>query len=182
MIIKFEEFINELNYGSYREPKTYDVLNDEETSKFFTSFSDEYDKKLVYEFNRWLRIHKEDYMILYHGTSENNSIMDNGILTTNQKRGKNFQSSFGYVYLSVYPSLAKTFGELGYPYDKVVVYSVVIKIKELKPDIDQLNNKRQYDFPDIGNTLADSLIYGSGARIKRSVKPYEINLHKYTEK
>lgn len=177
MIKKFDEFINE---GSYREPKTYDVLDDEETSKFFTSFNGEYNKKLVDEFNRWLRRHKEDYIRLYHGTSENNPIMDKGILTTYPKRKKSFQSEYGYVYLSVYPSSAKTFGELSYPHDKVVVYSVVIKIKELKPDIDQLNNKRIYDedLSKLRNTLADSLIYGSGARVKRSIKPYEINLHK----
>ena len=169
MIKKFDEFINELYYGGYREPKTYDLLDDEETSKFFTSFNDEYNEKLVDELNRWLRRHKEDYIRLY-----------NGILTTHPKRKKSLQSSFGYVYLSVYPSLAKTFGELSYPHDKIVVYSVVIKIKELKPDIDQLNNKRIYDedLSKLRNTLADSLIYGSSARVKRSIKPYEINLHK----
>lgn len=178
MIKKFDEFINELYYGSYREPKTYDVLDDEETSKFFTSFNGEYNEKLVDEFNRWLRRHKKDYIRLYHGTSENIPIMDKGILTTSLKRKKSFQSECGYVYLSVYPSSAKTFGELSYPNSKVVVYSVVIQIKELKPDTDQLNNKRRDGFPEVGNTLADSLIYGSGARVKRSIKPYEINLHK----
>ena len=180
MIKKFDEFINELYYDGYREPKIYDVLDDEETSKFFTSFNGEYNEKLVDEFNRWLRRHKEDYIRLYHGTSEKNPIMDKGILTTSLKRKKSFQSECGYVYLSVYPDFAKTFGEFGYPYDKVVVYSVVIKIKELKPDTDQLNNKRVYDedLSKLRNTLADSLIYGSGARVKRSIKPYEINLHK----
>ena len=76
--------------------------------------------------------------------------------------------------------MAKTFSEIGNPYDEASVYSVVIKIKELKPDTDQLRNKRLWDkdFLEMGNTLADSLIYGSGARVKRNIEPYEISLHK----
>jgi hypothetical protein len=57
-------------------------------------------------------------------------------LPTSAKRRNSYQSTSGYVYLSVWPSLARTFGELGNPYDDVVVYAVDIKVKELKPDLD----------------------------------------------
>lgn len=183
MIKKFEEFINEL-YDSnvVNGRKVFDLLEDEETSKFFTSFNGdgEYDRKLVSEFNRWLRRHKEDYVRLYHGTSSKHDILGQGILKTTKRRRNSVQSESGFVYLSVYPNMAKTFSEIGNPYDEASVYSVVIKIKELKPDTDQLRNKRLWDkdFLEMGNTLADSLIYGSGARVKRNIEPYEISLHK----
>ena len=181
MIKKFDEFINEL-YDSnvVNGRKVFDLLEDEETSKFFTLFTSEYDRKLVSEFNRWLRRHKEDYVRLYHGTSSKHDILGQGILKTTKRMRNSVQSESGFVYLSVYPNTAKTFGELSYPYDEASVYSVVIKIKELKPDTDQLRNKRLWgkDFLELGNTLADSLIYGSGARVKRNIEPYEISLHK----
>ena len=59
---------------------------------------------------------------------------------------------------------------------KRIVKCIIVKIKELKPDINQLNNKRRYFDFEIGNSLAESLIFGHGARIKRSIKPYEIRL------
>ena len=71
---------------------------------------------------------------------------------------------------------------MGYPYDTVVVYAVDVKIKELRPDTDQLYNKRMYmtgDNGEIGNSLADSLIFGHGARIKRALKPWEIKMTDY---
>lgn len=181
MIKKFGEFINELN--SYKEPNVFEISKDEEISVFFENDMF-YDRKLVDDFNKWLRKHREDYLRLYHGTGSRHKILEKGILTTTIKRRTSYQSENGYVYLSIYPDSAKTFGELGNPYDKVIVYSVDLKIKELKPDIDQLKNKRFYnkDLSEMGNTLAESLIYGHAARVKRSIKPYEINLHKYNEK
>jgi hypothetical protein len=62
--------------------------------------------------------------------------MHQGLLPTSAKRRNSYQSTSVYVYLSVWPSLARTFGELGNPYDDVVVYAVDIKVKELKPDLD----------------------------------------------
>ena len=125
--------------------------------------------------NKWLRSHKDTTVRLYHGTGAGRPIMHQGLLPTSAKRRNSYQSTSGYVYLRVWPSLARTFGELGNPYDDVVVYAVDIKVKELKPDLDQLFNKRAtgaYDYA--GNTLADSLIIGHGARVRRKIWPYEI--------
>ena len=108
--------------------------------------------------------------------------MHEGLLRTTSRRRNSAQSESGYVYLSIYPSSAKTFGEIAYPRDEVIVYAVDIKIKELKPDKDQLVNKRrwgygQFDF--LGDSLAESLIFGHGARVRRDIRPYEIKKTDY---
>ena len=181
-MITYREYCKRLN--EYRScdsdvvngHRVYDLLNDKDTEKYFASYSEGYGKELVGEFNKWLKTHKEDYVRLYHGTGARHDILGKGILKTTMRRRNSIQSESGYVYLTVYPDTARTFGELGNPYDKVKVYSVVVKIKELKPDTDQLKNKRLWnaDMSELGDTLADSLIYGSGARVKRNIMPYEI--------
>ena len=106
--------------------------------------------------------------------------MSQGILKTTSRRRNSAQSTSGFVYLSLYPDSARTFGELAYPKQDVLVYSVDIKIKELKPDSDQLRNKRLWDAEcKIGDTLADSLIFGHGARVARNIYPYEIGVTEY---
>jgi len=101
--------------------------------------------------------------------------MDQGIKRTKNSTKRSLQSETGYVYLSVYPNMAKTFGEVGYAGKKACVYQVFVKIKDLKPDHDQLRNKRYWSKdPSIGNRLIDSLLYGHGARVKRDILPYEI--------
>ena len=127
------------------------------------------------EFKKALRKNKgEDYVLMYHGTSCENPIMEQGLKRTKNSTKKSLQSQTGYVYLTVYPSMAKTFAEMAYPYEDVCVYQVFVKVKDLKPDSDQLKNKRMWGEKPIGNTLSDSLIHGRGARLKRDVMPYEI--------
>ena len=84
----------------------------------------------------WLREHKDDYVRLYHGTSISYDIPYQGLLPTSARRRKSYQSESGYVYLSVWPSLARTFGEIGNPYSETVVYAVDIKVSDLRPDTD----------------------------------------------
>ena len=134
-------------------------------------------QKDVDDFNRWLQQHKNEYVRLYHSTSERNNISDEGIKKTSSKNRKSYQSQSGYVYLSRYPNMARSFGEINNMSD-VQVYAVDIKIKDLLPDLDQLNNQRAAG-KEIGNTLAESLIYGGGARIKRDIMPYEISSTRY---
>ncbi len=134
-------------------------------------------QKDVDDFNRWLQQHKNEYVRLYHGTSERNNISDEGIKKTSSKNRKSYQSQSGYVYLSRYPNMARSFGEINNMSD-TQVYAVDIKIKDLLPDLDQLNNQRAAG-KEIGNTLAESLIYGGGARIKRDIMPYEISSTRY---
>lgn len=150
--------------------KARDLFKDPETNQFFVD-------KNIDGFNRWLKEHSEDFVILYHGTGESIDVKNQGLLKTSKKRRRSYQSTSGYVYLSLYPSTARLFGEIAYPYDRSKVYAVTVKIKDLKPDTDQLANKRYYDedLAQMGNTLAESLIYASGARVKRNILPYEIS-------
>ena len=106
--------------------------------------------------------------------------MHQGMLKTTLHRRNSYQSASGYVYLSIWPSSARMFGELAYPKQDVTVYAVDVKIRELLPDLDQLRNKRLFgNFDNIGMTLADSLIFGHGARVRREIKPYEIHITSY---
>ena len=148
-----------------------DLFKDPSTNHFFVDGD-------VDGFNSWLDEHKEDFVRLYHGTGGNIDVANQGLLKTTKKRRRSYQSTPGYVYLSLYPSSARLFGELGYPYEKAKVHAVDIKIKELKPDLDQLANKRLYDddLSQLGDSLAESLIYGGGARVKRNILPDEISV------
>ena len=149
-----------------------------ETAKYM--FNDEPTEKDIKMMNRWLAQHRNEYVRLYHGTSVRVPVKDEGLLRTNNRRKRSYQSQMGFVYLSVYPQTARTFGEMAYPQDAVVVYAVDVKIKELMPDKDQLRNKRLWGRDEhIGDTLADSLIIGHGARVKRDIRPYEIHETEY---
>ncbi len=133
--------------------------------------------------NRWLKEHsckyKNEHVIMYHGTSAEHDIVNQGLQKTRAKTKKSLQSQIGYVCLSLYPESARTFGELAYPSKEISVYAVKVPLRELAIDSDQLHNKRMWgDYKDgeIKRTLADSLVYGSGARIKRDIQPYEVRL------
>ena len=142
-------------------------------------YNEEASQKQRLAFSKWLRQHREDYVRLYHGTDSNIPILRDGLKKTSTRTKKSMQSATGFVYLSIYPQSARTFGELAYPRKQVTVYAVDIKIKELLPDKDQLRNKRLYGQFDIDDTLADSLIFGHGARVKRNILPYELSATDY---
>ena len=171
---------NEVNVYDKFKPlnpweRVYDFHKDELFTHLFYGDFTERDKK---EFGKTLRNNKgEDYVLLYHGTTCNNTIESEGLKRTKESTKKSLQSQVGYVYLSVYPDMAKTFGKMAYPNEDICVYQVFIKIKDLKPDNDQLYNKRLWGgvkFSHIKNNLVDSLLYGHGARVKRDILPYEI--------
>ena len=142
-------------------------------------YNEEASQKQRLAFSKWLRQHREDYVRLYHGTDSDIPILKDGLKKTSTRTKKSMQSATGFVYLSIYPQSARTFGELAYPKKQVTVYAVDIKIKELLPDKDQLRNKRLYGQFDIDDTLADSLIFGHGARVKRNILPYELSATDY---
>jgi hypothetical protein len=120
----------------------------------------------------------ENTIRLYHGTSAQIPILEQGLKPTTARTAKSLQSSRGFVYLSVFPGMAQMFGEMAYPHRDIAVYAVDIPIRLLKPDKDQLNNQRSWARRDIGNTLAESLVYGHGARVKGRIFPYMISTHK----
>ena len=127
----------------------------------------------IKELNKWFKDNPTTLVRMYHGTSAEFDIGSQGLLPTSVNRRNSYQSGSGYVYLSIYPSSAQMFGELAYPQREIVVYQVDIPVYMLVPDKDQLNNKRQYE-PELKDSLADSILYGHGARVKGKIPPYFI--------
>ena len=154
--------------------KVYKMWGSNELTQFLDNLNP--DSKTISDFNKWLKEHKEDYIRLYHGTALSNDedIRKNGIKKTTSNRRKSYQSTSGFVYLSRFPDMAKTFGDMNNMSGKTIVYACDLKIKELKADLDQLNNKRSVGI-DSDNSLAASLLIGNGARIDRVIKNYEIS-------
>lgn len=130
--------------------------------------------------NQYLRENQDIYKmataIMYHGTAANVDIANQGILTSTRKTTGSLQSSSGFVCLSLYPKMALDFAKLHYPQQEVKVFAVEVLFRDLLPDSEQLFNKRMWSNDDnkIGRTLADSLVYGSGARVKRDIHPYQV--------
>jgi hypothetical protein len=127
----------------------------------------------IKQLNQWFKDNPATLVRLYHGTNADFDIETQGLLPTSMSRRNSYQSGSGYVYLSIYPSSAQMFGELAFPQREIVVYQVEIPVYMLVPDKDQLNNKRQYE-PAMKDTLADSILYGHGARVKGKIAPYFI--------
>lgn len=134
------------------------------------------DDPKIAELERWLKEHKNDFVRLYHGTSADHRVMEKGLLPTCHSRKHSLQSRNGYVSLSVYPGMAKQFGEMSYAYPKreIEVYAVTLCIKSLVADKDQLANQRQYAERHVKDTLAHSLVFGHGAQVKGKIEPYYI--------
>lgn len=152
---------------------TIDLLNHKEWRDLFFK---EPDEKKMKAFRKFLRDNKDKQVVLYHGTGSRNKVMEQGLLPTSHNRRRSMQSGSGYVYMSVHPGMARTFGEMGYPEDKVVVYAVTVPIHKLSPDKDQLRNKRLWDGYEGEDDLASSLVYGRGARFKGKIEPWRISV------
>lgn len=175
MIITFEEF--EYKYDKFQPlntwEKIYNFYKDEEFKHLFYNY--DVPEKDINKFKTFLNINKEHYALMYHGTDSKIPIMDEGLKKTSLKTKKSYQSEVGYVYLSVFPEMAKKFGKMAYPDAKnIQVYQVFVKIKDMKPDKDQLRNKRIFSNMSVGDSLAESLIYGHGCRIASNIEPYKI--------
>lgn len=142
-------------------------------------------EKLHKGFRQFLFANKDKSIRLYHGTSVKHDVADQGLLPTSRRRRLSLQSGSGYVYLSYDPMRALSFASAGYPTDKtLVIYAVEVPIRDLKPDGDQLRNKRMWSdgHSAIGNSLADSFIYGGGARVRGTIWPYQVSLYGYFDR
>ncbi len=159
---------------------TLELIKDEDWKDVF--YADNLSPERVKAFKSFLSMYNNIYLDnlirLYHGTSAKHNILEEGLKPTCNSRKKSMQSTNGYVYLSIFPNMAKTFGEMAYPQEKVNVYSVDIHVRYLKADLDQLRNKRYWAKKEVGNSLAESLIFGHGARVKGKIEPYKIKLLK----
>jgi hypothetical protein len=152
--------------------KTYDFHKDERFKHLF--YGENFSEKEFKEFSKFLNTHKEDYVLMYHGTSCDIPIEEEGIKKTTGKTKRSLQSQPDFVYLSVFPGMGEKFAKMAYPNREICVYQVFIKIKYLRPDKDQLFNKEVYSGITLNPTLANSLVYGHGARVPRNIEPYEL--------
>ena len=133
------------------------------------------------ELNSWLRGNPDAWVRLYHGTSIHTPVMEKGLLPATPTRRNSYQSSNGYVCLSVYPGMSFEFGKMASlnrgadaEGNRVAVYAVTVTVRRLKADLDQLANKRMGGFC-LGNSLAESLVHGSGARVRGTIDPMQIS-------
>ncbi len=133
-------------------------------------------KKKVAEMKAWLLSHSDkyrnEYTVLYHATDPSLPIQREGLRRTSTKRRRSYQSKPGYVYLAATPERAESFGKLGNQ-GRAQIYAVRVLVRKLKADIDQLNNQRSIG-RDVGNSLAESIIYGGGARYAQTIPPGDL--------
>jgi hypothetical protein len=177
-LITLDEFFNEkyVHYINIKPNCIIDPLVDfrdhlEETKKnadYITKFLRKSGKS---------RFQPSCLLKVYHGTSPKLPILKDGLKTTKSGTSHTTQSTFGYTYFSIYPSMAKTFGNMGWGIDNAVIYECLIPTCEIEPDTDQLRNKRLYGGFDMGNTIGESIIYGHGIRVKGDIPPYMITLY-----
>ena len=107
---------------------------------------------------------------MYHGTDAGIPVMVEGLKPTGVRTAKSLQSSYGTVSLSLFPGMANQFGRLAYPGKEIAVYPVDVLVKNLIPDTDQIRNKRHFGGrTDLGDTLAESIAIGHGAKVKGKV-------------
>jgi hypothetical protein len=131
----------------------------------------------IKELGRFLRTDPNRFVRLYHGTDASLPVLEKGLLPTSTTRRRSLQSGNGYVYLSVFPGSAEDFGRMGNPGKKIRVYGVEVTIRRLCADTDQLNNRRGVG-DDVGNSLAESLVFGHGARVKGKIDPMQVYIFK----
>lgn len=138
------------------------------------------DEPRIDEFARWLRKNKDTEISLFHGTGACNveKVAAKGLLPTTATRRRSLQSGSGFVYLSVFPTSAKMFAQMGYPGRPVVVYAAKVKIKELRTDRDQLKNKRMWDDRkrNVRDCLEHSLVFGYGACVRGKIEPHRLTV------
>ena len=135
-------------------------------------------KEDVTVLSRWLKAHKDDSIVLYHGTDSSLPILQEGLKRTSMRTKRSLQSGTGNVYLTPYPGFAKAFGGFAYPEheDSIAVYDVAVKVKDLHADKDQLKNKRMVGI-DLGDSLAASMLVGHSATVKHNIENYDLQLH-----
>jgi GNAT superfamily N-acetyltransferase len=155
--------------------KVVDFSKDPEWHSLFYGKVTPEDMKRLRSFLYDNRRNPFQFVRLYHGTDASLPVMKDGLLPTSNKRRRSLQSANGYVYLSVFPGMAEDFGRMGNPGKKIEVYQVDVPVSMLKPDSDQLSNKRYWgEDQSIGSSLAESLVTGHGARVKGKVPLWAI--------
>lgn len=117
------------------------------------------------------------YAVLYHATDRDVPVMEMGLLPTSTARRRFQQSEGGYVYLAATPERAKSFGDMGSNSD-AAVYEAIVPVHKLQPDANQLFDLRSTGIQ-VGNSVAESIVYGGGARVKGALEQWQIRPFDY---
>lgn len=132
-------------------------------------------RTFLIQVNRYLKLGKDlytpKYVLLFHGTNAKNieSIENNGLLPTTNKRRNSLQTTNGFVYLTPEYKYAYDFARMTNA-DEIAVFCVLCKVDDLSIDMDQIKNCRLYKKNmEIKETLADSLWFGHSVRVKGSI-------------
>lgn len=135
-------------------------------------------KEDIVVLSRWLKAHRNDSIVLYHGTDSSLPILQEGLKRTSMRTKRSLESGTGNVYLTSHLGFAKSFGGYAYPEheDSITVYDVVVKVKDLHADKDQLKNHRM-EGVDLGDSLAASLLVGHSATVKHDIPNYDLQPH-----
>jgi hypothetical protein len=128
--------------------------------------------------NRWVldnkNLNANKFVRFYHGTDPSLPIEDEGLKPTTAKRRRSYQSKSGFVYLANTPERAENFGLLGNR-GRCVVYEVIVPVRSLRADLDQLNNQRATGrYGELGDSIGESVVYGGGVRIKGALEPWQV--------
>ena|GEM_PF-5232279 len=123
----------------------------------------------------WLKDYNQKYdiryVVMYHAAKKGSPVLEQGLLTGNNKR-KNFgMSESGYVYLATTPQMAQMFGDIAHN-SNYTIYEVIVPVGKLLPDKGRL----RHTTPDgvKGSSLAHSLIYAGSAKVKGSIESWQI--------
>lgn len=126
--------------------------------------------------NEWVKnnadIYTNSLVKMYHATHPSIPIEHDGLRPTSTLRRRSYQSESGYVYLAATPERAKAFGDIANG-TKSTVYEVLVRVRHLLPDKDQLNNQRSVG-NELGNSVGESVVYGGGARVKGRIEPWAV--------
>jgi len=174
-----KEFIDKfLHKGFQHTNNIIEPLKDDYLKSFLYSY--DIDDDIRKDINSYFKKHKLDSIVLYHGTHPRNNILEEGLLKTTTKRRLSYQSTSGFVYLSIFPDKAKMYSDIGYGISNSIIYKITIPIEYIKPDLDNLYNKTIVGY-DVKETLADSLIFTHTFRVAGNIPPYMIEEYKINE-
>lgn len=168
------QLLHEVRYTEFdiKRDRVVDFEHDDEWHDLL--YKSNPDPEKIKQLDRWFKDNPTTLVRLYHGTNADFDIEHQGLLPTSTKRRNSYQSGSGFVYLSVFENMAKTFAQMAFPTRPIRVYTVEIPVYMLLPDKDQLSNKRQYADVITGDSLAESITHGHGVRVKGKIPPYFI--------
>lgn len=141
------------------------------------------DEESVKKVKKFIQLYGNKYqnnqVKFYHATNADYDIENQGLLPTSKNRRNSYQSGSGYVYLANTPEQAKEFADFAFPRNNIAIYEVNVYFNQMLPNKDQIRNQRLYaGKEELKDTLANSIVFGGGIRVKGKIPSYQIHLLK----